>query len=225
MKNKITTSLILILSCLLLVGCLPKEATDDVRTETAAECVPMAEQWFADNMPKAKLISSNLYSTGYDCTRSVQGSYALDGSEYHFWYNCDTREMLSDAKMDEAKKCVVEHICKEAGISGYNEFRVNNLGFVYEVTYLVNRKNGWDSDEKAETELSKSYVGDYLQYLPINADDIEMDEYILKRLEENHPTEKLSIEIRLEDGSNIIDEKEIDSLLKTYTGIDDIKIM
>jgi len=224
-KKRIIVCLTLMVFIITFAGCVPNEATEDFRDSTTQECIPEAEAWFRDNYHDVAVKASELFSDGYDCTRNVTGSYEVNGEEFGFMYNCDTGEMLSDAAMNHACKQAEELVAGELGFAEYEKCEVNSLGFVYDVTFVNNRKNGWDEDSKAETEADYSTVGMSLHYLPIFADDAEIEKMVIDRLETKHPIENMWLDFYFSDEAGEIPEDKINSLFSKYPGIGSVRII
>lgn len=226
MKRKPRNFLIFVLPVILFTGCgIPRDVTVDLRETISQECVPMAKEWFLTNCPDASVKSSVLFSDGYNCTRSVSGIYEVDGVEHNYLFNCDTNEMLSDVRMDDANKIVEELTATELGISEYTDCEVSDLGFTYKVTFVNNRRDGWDEDSKTEISANYSEAGMSLHYLPFFADDAEIKKMVTKRLKSDHPIEDMWVSFYFESNVAEISENEINRFFFKYPGIERIRLI
>lgn len=227
-RNKLLVKIISTLSIatVMLLGCIPKKSTDDLREITRSTCVPQAAEWFEENMPDAQVLSGELFGYGYgtDCSKSVEGIYSVDGEEHCYLYNCDTKEMLSDNSMDYAKEYAATIVGEGIGIDDYDDFEVYQLGFTYTVTYLENRVDTWSNDDKARTEVTKSEVGVSLGYLPMGASKDEIEERVRERLKNETPLENMWVAFFYDNRQKAIDTESMGDIFKVYPGIYNIRV-
>jgi len=227
-KYKKRIFLLIAFSYLLIIvaGCKkPDEVTSGLREKLTNECTPMAKEWFNTNYQKATVETSELFSDGYDCTRCVKGRYKTDGKEYTYLYNCDTGEMLSDEGMGYASSYLEKIVADELGLDGYEKCEVYSLGFMYDVTFVNNRKNGWSDDSRAEKEAIYSEIGMSLNYLPIFADDVEIEKMVINRLRQKNPAENMWIAYYYDNRVKELPEKELNRLFSKYPGLGSVRLV
>lgn len=123
MKKAINTllAITLIVTSLVIVGCLPPNFTKEKAQKIAKEHYPEAVAWFKEHKPEAKVDSDyEAYNTGIDLLGAVKGEYKANGKSYKYVYDYKAKKMYVGEGYEQACKLVEDAILKEIGYAKEN---------------------------------------------------------------------------------------------------------
>lgn len=114
MKKILTFALALLLAMGALTGCNNQQSSDELKDEIIERCTPLAELFFAANIPDATDITVDLYFiTWGECLYdTVQGFYTRNGETFSYYLNVDTNEFYSSEFYDLLDNYVTAELAK-----------------------------------------------------------------------------------------------------------------
>ncbi len=123
MRSKIISACIFILFPLILTACKPAGYSEAKVKEVTEAHSGEARQWFADNLPAAKVSRTEAYADGVHLYSAITGEYSLEGGRYQFFYDYHNREMYLGKEYEEAAAHALKELAAELGVeSGQMRF-------------------------------------------------------------------------------------------------------
>ncbi len=107
MRRQVRAVFIFIAMILLLAGCRPASYTSEDRKALTEAHAKEAEEWFAQNLPEAKVKSTEIYADGMEILCIIEGTYADGGKTYHYAYDYRSGEMYFDRYYEETMEALL----------------------------------------------------------------------------------------------------------------------
>lgn len=108
--------LMLLVTSLVISGCLPPNYTKEKAKEIAKEHQKEAVAWFQSNMPDAKPDGDcEAYETGIDLLGAVKGSYKRNNKSYKYVYEYTNKKMYISEGYTETCKLIEDVVLKDFG--------------------------------------------------------------------------------------------------------------
>lgn len=118
MKNKKCFLIFILAACfLLLSACMPPNYTNKHKKEITSLHKADAENWFAANLPDAKMTSGSAYATGCDLYAVISGKYKYQKQEYNYYYDYVADVMYLGHEYDAMTEAIHRHYTELFGIS------------------------------------------------------------------------------------------------------------
>lgn len=129
---KKAVALLLIISMMLLSGCMPGDYSKDLLKQTKKEYLAKGKAWFKENMPKARIQVMDYHYSGSSLYDVVKGSYKQNGKLVTYWLRPDNGDFYTSESYDELFSKVKELFCSSTGIGGD---RLDNIFLLWEIPY------------------------------------------------------------------------------------------
>lgn len=114
-----------------LCACYPPGYTKEYSKELATQNYPKAVEWFAHNIPDAKVGSKcTSYTNAISLFSAICGSYSLGHNKYEYIYDYENDEMYLSQGFDEACQLVKDKSCRILDLETKNvEIRPDGIRF------------------------------------------------------------------------------------------------
>lgn len=109
-----------------LTGCMPDNYTPEARETITNAHKDEVTDWFAANLPAAKITSLKAEDEGLELVHFIGGYFELDGAEYPYSYDFDNDCMYTGRRFEEMMACATDELSTALGIPS-SQIRLEKL--------------------------------------------------------------------------------------------------
>lgn len=155
-------ALLILLSSLMLGGCLPPNFSKEQAKKIAEEHHKDAVAWFQQHLPEAQVDKkSEAYTSGIDLLGAVTGEYKYKGKSFKYVYSYGDKKMYISDGYNEACQLIKNKVLQELGYKP-EETEVSFQGYVF--TAL--NENDTPKQEESNAKASKLLRSHSEQLMP-----------------------------------------------------------
>lgn len=153
--------ILLLLTALLLSGCMPGDYSDELLKATKKEYLAKGEAWFDENLPSAKVQVMDYVYNGSSLSDALKGSYKTNGKLVKYMLMPDSGELYTNELYPELADEVQEQFCARTGLGADS---IDDLFVLWEIPYnylpgdLEEKTVPWEDETEADQPIGSAEV-------------------------------------------------------------------